>query len=161
MIGCLPMAAELVHRPVDMIVAIGGGISGRVAKASTNDPDRGPDGRGPARWRDSANSHPSADGSRERLLPTGRRGAAEATATPLRLSGPDLSAAPPDSGLPRCAAFSSRPLSSWGDREFADSPLEGGGFEGSVPRKTPAFWPVSVSRSRADFPVAGNQEEVP
>ena len=27
---------------------------------------------------------------------------------------PDLSAAPPDSGLPRCAAFSSRPLSSRG-----------------------------------------------
>jgi ABC transporter substrate binding protein len=30
------MAAELVRRPVDVIVAIGGGISGRVAKAATN-----------------------------------------------------------------------------------------------------------------------------
>src|SRR5580704_14864107 len=87
-----------------------------------------------ARRRDSANSHPSADGSGERLLPTGWRGAAEPTATPLRLSCPDLSAALPDSGLPRCAAFGSRPLSSRGDREFADSPLEGGGFELTVPR---------------------------
>src|SRR3984893_14391441 len=36
------------------------------------------------------------------------------------------------------------------DRWFADSPLEGDGFELPVPRTTPGFWPISTRTTRRD-----------